>query len=67
MKIRSTLALAAIALAASSTMAAPAFAKKHHHHGHRAAMATHASPAKQANPKIATAHSAAIPVPAPHN
>ncbi len=67
MNIRSTLALAAIALAASSTMAAPAFAKSHHHHGHRAAMATHASPTKQAAPKIAPAQSAALPAPAPHN
>ena len=67
MKIRSTLALAAIALAASSTLAAPAFAKSHHHHDHRAAMATHASPAKQAVPKIAPAQSAALPAPAQHN
>ena len=67
MKIRSTLALAAIALAASSTTATPAFAKSHHHHGHRAAMATHASPTKQTGLKIAPAQSAALPTPAPHN
>ncbi len=67
MKIRSTLALAVIALAASSTMAAPAFARSHRHHGHRSTMTTHASPAKQAAPKIATAKSVALPAPAPHN
>ena len=57
MKMRSIPAFAAIALAASSAMVAPAFAKSHHHrhHGHRAAMATHASPAKQAAVKTSLA------------
>ena len=67
MTIRSTLVLAAIALAASSAMAAPTFAKSHHHHGHRAAMLTHASPDKQATPKIAPAQSAMLPAQVSHN
>ena len=55
MKIRSTLSLAVLALAVTSTMAAPAFARSQHHHGKRAAMAPHASPAQKVVAKTAPA------------
>ena len=67
MKIRSTLSLVVLALAVSSTMAAPAFARSHHHHGKRAAMAPHASPAPKVVEKTASAQAAAVTAPAPHN
>lgn len=67
MNIRSTLSLAVLALAVTSTMVAPAFAKSHHQHGKRAAMAPHASPAQKTAAKTAPAQAAALPAPTPHN
>ena len=54
MKVRSTLSFALLALAATSTMAAPAFAKAHHH-AKKVAMVAKKPMAAKATPAPAAA------------